>query len=60
MSAFDAAVSAVVEGVAYVSSRVLGRTLNIEKDKARRITEIVFMLVFAAFFVGLAIMGIGT
>ena len=60
MSVLDAAVSAAVEFLTYVSSRVLGRTLNIDKDKARRITEITFFVAFAAFFVVLAIMGVGT
>ena len=60
MTVLDAAISAAVECLAYASSRVLGRTLNIDKDKARRITEITFLVAIAAFFVTLAIMGVGT
>jgi hypothetical protein len=60
MSIFEGIVSAVVECAAYVSSRVLGRAINIDKDKARRITEIIFLVIVAAFFVLLAIMGVGT
>lgn len=59
MSVFDAAVSVVVEFVTYASTRVLGRTLNIDRDKASRIIEITFLVAFAAFFVLLAIMGVG-
>lgn len=60
MSAVDAVLTAVVESVAYVSSRVLGKTLNIKKEKARRVTEAILLVAFAAFFLSLAVMGVGT
>jgi hypothetical protein len=34
MSAFDAVAYAVVEGAAYVTGRVLGRTFKIERERA--------------------------
>ncbi len=60
MSAFDAAISVVLEGVAYAFTRVLGKTFNIEKDRARRITENIVIGALVAFFILLAILGVGT
>lgn len=60
MSAFDAVAYVIGEATAHIAGRIVGRTLTLERKRAQRIgASIVIGLVFA-FFLVLAILGIGT
>ena len=60
MSAFDAFVSAIGEGMANVAGRIVRRKMKLGQQDAQRIGELVVIGLVAAFFIVLAAMGVGT
>ena len=59
----EAAVHAVVDAVVvvaeFIATRVFGRSLKVSPEKAKKIAGNFLLAVFALFFIGLAIMGVG-
>ena len=60
MSAFDAVVSAIGDGMAYLAGRIVRREFDLGQQEAQRIGEWVVIGLVAAFFIALAVMGVGT
>jgi len=59
MSVFDAVASAIGEGVAYVAGRIIGRKTGMTPSKGQRIGGYLVIGIVAAFFLCLALLGIG-
>ena len=60
MSAFDAVACAVGEGAVFIAGRIIGKRCGFPPQKTRRIGEYIVLGAFTAFFVCLALLGIGT
>jgi len=64
MSLLDAATHAVGDAavvlVNFLTTRIFGRSFKVNPEKSKKIIENFLLVFFALFFIGLAIMGVGT